>query len=226
MPSMTRLVEKLKTLPYYKNLFTQAFGSSDITSDRISKALSQFLRSIESFNSKYDQGLSTQFSNFTQEELNGKANIIRFFCTECHSDLKTAGNRNNPSFLIVENFGLNNKKLGDKFLGTNNGLNDTFKDNGIGEITGQPQDMGTFKTPSLRNIALTAPYMHDGRFKTLEEVLEHYRTGIKAHPNRGIQIQAGGIPLSTKEKTEIIAFLKTLTDASLATNSKYSDPFK
>jgi cytochrome c peroxidase len=87
--------------------------------------------------------------------------------------------------------------------------------------------MGTFKIPTLRNVALTAPYMHDGRFTTLEQVIEHYNTGAKNHPNRGIQIPDGGYKfLTTADKAAIIAFLKTLTDQSLITDEKFSNPFK
>jgi cytochrome c peroxidase len=100
-------------------------------------------------------------------------------------------------------------------------------DNGIGERTGLPKDMGTFKMPTLRNVALTAPYMHDGRFQTLEQVIDHYHNGAKNHPNRGIQIPNGGYTfLTAADKATIVAFLKTLTDQSLVTDVKFSDPFK
>lgn len=103
----------------------------------------------------------------------------------------------------------------------------TYADNGIGERTGQLKDMGTFKMPSLRNVALTAPYMHDGRFATLEAVIDHYNEGAKAHPNRGVQIPGNGYGfLTPADKTAIVAFLKTLTDPELATDVRYSNPFK
>lgn len=220
MPSLGELETKVKSVAYYPGLFKAAFGSTDVTADRISKALAQFLRSIVSLQSKYDQGLADNFAHFTQQELDGKALIRRAFCTECHSDLSHEANFTNPSFLVVENSGLNTG------FGSNNGLELNYVDNGIGEKTGKAQDMGTFKIPTLRNIELTAPYMHDGRFTTLEAVMDHYASGVKNHANKGIQLFPPGFNFSAKEKSDLIAFLKTLTDTKLATEVKYSDPFK
>ena len=221
MPSLTALESKLKAISYYPDLFKNAFGTSDITTDRISKALSQFLRSIVSFNSKYDQGLASNFSNFTSQELQGKQLLIRLNCVECHSDLTTLGSGTHPTFIIVENSGFNTG------FGSNNALDLNYTDNGIGEKTGLAKDMGTFKMPTLRNVALTAPYMHDGRFQTLEQVVDHYNKGAKKHPNIGVQIPNGGYGFLTEaDKAAIVAFLKTLTDESLITNPKYSSPFK
>ncbi|WP_315816281.1 hypothetical protein [Paraflavitalea speifideaquila] len=103
-----------------------------------------------------------------------------------------------------------------------------YPDNGIGEITGLAKDQGTFKIPTLRNIDLTAPYMHDGRFSTLEQVMEHYRVGAKVHPNKGIQIPNGGYKgvLTATDIANAIAFMRTLTDESMTTDVKYSNPFK
>ncbi|NUM82460.1 cytochrome-c peroxidase [bacterium] len=223
MPSLEALVDKLKTKPYYPALFEKAFGTQDITADRISKALAQFLRSIVSFNSKYDQGLDNNLANLTDQEKNGLLSFQQLNCVECHSDLSTIFPRKNPTMFIVENSGLNTG------FGSNNALDVTYADNGIGERTNEAKDMGTFKMPALRNIELTAPYMHDGRFATLEDVLDHYQTGAKNHPNRGIQIPSGGYGtsvLTEQKKADIIAFLKTLTDQSFINDPKYSDPFK
>lgn len=167
--------------------------------------------------------MATQFSNFTAAEKNGLRLLQVDFCTECHSDLSTSLPGQNSSFLIVDNTGLNTG------IGSNNGLESDYTDKGIGEITHKPTDQGTFKIPSLRNVALTAPYMHDGRFATLEDAIEHYSTGIKQNPNIGIQfsgIQNEGLLFSAKDKSDIIAFLKTLTDQSLVTDPKYADPFQ
>jgi cytochrome c peroxidase len=220
MPSLSALEEKVKSTAYYPDLFQKAFGTTEVTSDKISKALAQFMRSIISFNSKYDKGLSNNFADFSQQERNGKLLVTRAFCTECHSDLASVGAKTDASFLIADNSGLN---IG---FGSNNGLDAVFTDNGIGEITKKTTDMGTFKIPTLRNIELTAPYMHDGRFATLEKVLDHYATGVKNSPNRGIQMSVGGFKFSEQEKKDIIAFLKTLTDPTLATNPKYANPFR
>lgn len=220
MPSKEALEEKLGKLSYYPPLFKAAFGTSEVTADRISKALAQFLRSIVSFNSKYDQGLTNNFNNFSAQELHGLQMVNRAFCTECHSDLSHVAAKQNPTFLIVENSGQNTGN------GSNNGLDDSYTDKGIGGITNKAEDMGTFKIPSLRNVELTAPYMHDGRFATLEQVIDHYSTGIKNGPNRGVQIPTGGFQFSAQEKADIVAFLKTLTDHSVITDQRFSDPFK
>ena len=222
MPSLAALEQKLSQASYYPDLFKAAFGTPQVTSERISRALAQFMRSIISFKTKYDQGVATNFSNFTQQEKDGFGLVKRLNCTECHSDLSSISGGKPPTFLLEDNFGLNHFGVG-----TNNGLDLTYTDNGIGEISKAAKDMGTFKIPMLRNVELTAPYMHDGRFQTLEQVIDHYNTGAQSHPNLGIQIPRGGYKfLTPQDKQAIIAFLKTLTDASLATNPKYSDPFK
>jgi cytochrome c peroxidase len=119
-------------------------------------------------------------------------------------------------------------------------LENPYVDKGIGDLTGLPQDEGEFKVPSLRNIELTAPYMHDGRFATLEQVVEFYNSGVVAHPNLSGPLRAGPPPppgappppvlplrlnLSTDQKTALVAFLKTLTDTSVTTDPKFQDPF-
>ncbi|QJB32404.1 cytochrome-c peroxidase [Chitinophaga oryzae] len=223
MPSLTALETKLSAIAYYKPLFKAAFGDENVTAPRISQALSQFIRSIVSFQSKYDQGLASNLSNLSADEKNGLRLLQVNFCTECHSDLATSQYGQLPSFLIADNTGLNTG------IGSNNGLEADYTDKGIGGITHKPADMGTFKIPGLRNVALTAPYMHDGRFATLEAVMEHYNHGIKGNPNLGIQLSAvagSGVPLTTRDKSDIIAFLKTLTDEQLISDPKYADPFK
>ena len=118
----------------------------------------------------------------------------------------------------------------------NNGLENPYVDKGVGALTGRPQDEGLFKVPSLRNIELTAPYMHDGRFATLEEVVEFYNSGIVNHPNLSPPLRTptgpgqppGGplrLNLTTAQKAALVAFLKTLTDTSVITDPKFSDPF-
>lgn len=218
--SLTGLVAKLSQVSYYPALFKNAFGSPDITSDKIARAIAQFMRSITSFDSRYDQGLSSNFSTFTPQENRGFAMVKRAFCLECHSDLTHVASGTSPSFLVVENSGQNTGN------GSNNGLEADYTDKGIGAISGKQSDMGTFKIPTLRNIELTAPYMHDGRFSTLEQVLDHYSNGVQHNPNRGVQIPEGGFHFTDQEKADIISFLKTLTDRSLISDPRFSDPFK
>ncbi|MFM8470113.1 MAG: cytochrome-c peroxidase [Limisphaerales bacterium] len=191
-----------------------------MTSERISLALAQFVRSIVSTRSKYDLGVTNNFANFTtQENLGrqiffGQAGFTHVTCAACH------GSDN-----FVPGAPINN-----------NGLENPYVDKGVGALTGLPQDEGLFKVPSLRNIELTAPYMHDGRFATLEQVVEFYDSGVVAHPNLSPPLRvppgngaASGTPLrlnlTPTQKAALVAFLKTLTDPNLATDPKFSDPF-
>ena len=213
--TLTDLVARLSAEPYYATLFTDAFGSATVTSDRISRALAQFVRSIISTNTKYDAGTASGFSNFTAEEnlgrqiFNGQGSNAT--CTACHGT---------DNFVPGPNI-------------NNNGLENPYVDKGRGAITGLAQDEGLFKVPSLRNIALTAPYMHDGRFATLEEVVEFYNSGVVDHPNlsqplRSPANQGGGprrLNLTAAQKAALVAFLKTLTDNTVVTDEKFQDPF-
>lgn len=215
--TLQALTNRLATEPFYTNLFTQTFGTPDVTSERISRALAQFVRSIVSTRSKYDTGVSNNFASFTaQENLGrqiffGQGSFSHVTCVACHGT---------DNFVPGPNI-------------NNNGLENPYVDKGVGALTGRPQDEGLFKVPSLRNVELTAPYMHDGRFATLEQVVEFYDSGIVAHPNLSPPLQgtggAAGTPLrlglTPQQKAALVAFMKTLTDTSLATDVKYSDPF-
>jgi cytochrome c peroxidase len=204
----------LKTLSYYPALFKDAFGDETITSDRVSKALSQFIRSIVSYRSKYDAGrasvnnVNASFPNFTAEENLGKDLFLApGSCSSCHG----TDAFNAPGL-------------------RNNGLDATVTDGGAGAVNNNRADIGRFKVPSLKNIAVTAPYMHDGRFKTLDEVIEHYSTGVKNNPalSPPLRAQGGGVHLlnlSTAEKNALKAFLVTLTDSPMLTDEKFSSPF-
>jgi cytochrome c peroxidase len=232
------LEARLRQLEYYPVLFRNAFGSESITSEGIAKALSQYVRSIVSFNSKYDEGLRLTnysgpddemptFPNFTAKESLGRDIFFsdtehQANCFYCHFT---------PAFVAP---GGGNVNLEDDFA-KNNGLDLVYADKGRGEITGNPSENGKFKVPSLKNIALTAPYMHDGRFQTLEEVVDHYSNGVVQHPNLHFRLSIvddgpqGGIPakqnFTAAEKEALIAFLNTLTDPVITTDEKFSDPF-
>src|SRR6185436_14538766 len=167
--TLAALTNRLAAEPYYTNLFAATFGTPAVTSDRISRALAQFVRSIISTKSKYDTGVSNTFVNFTPQENQGRQ---IFFgnggCATCHgTDNFTPGPPLN-----------------------NNGLEFPYVDLGVGAITSDPRDNGKFKVPSLRNIELTAPYMHDGRFSTLEEVVEFYNSGVVDNPNLSPPLRA------------------------------------
>ena len=213
MPSLEMLVEKLKKRPYYPALFERAFGSTAITKERIAQALAQFIRALASFQSTFDRGVDSDFSNLTVIERRGLEKV-NAYCGSCHSDRVTIGPGLPPTFLFLET------------PPQNNGLEQLSTDNGVGDITGIAADKGRFKIPSLRNIELTAPYMHDGRFATLEQVFNHYQSGIQPHPNLPNSLDPGGLHFTETEKNEMLAFLKTLTDRTITTDPKFADPFK
>ncbi|MGB3542253.1 cytochrome-c peroxidase [Rubrivirga sp.] len=203
------LTARLEATTFYPALFADAFGTPDVTSDRVARALSQFVRSIVASNSRYDAAREAQeelfgrpLAGLTDQENRG---LELFFgpgrCEQCHS--------------------------GDMFTGragTNNGLDSTFADPGTSRRV-----PGIFKTVSLRNIELTAPYMHDGRFETLEEVVDHYSTGVQISPSLASRLRRGGVPIrpsfSDDERADLVAFLRTLTDTTITTDPKWSDPF-
>jgi cytochrome c peroxidase len=218
--NLDTMITRLKKTAHYPYLFQKAFGNSDITSDKVSKSLAQFVRSMISYQSKFDVGrslitppqnpLTSPYSNFTAEENLGKSLFFnpQNACAACHG---------------TETFTSPAPK--------NNGLENPANDMGVGAITNIGGDNAQFKVGSLKNIALTAPYMHDGRFNTLEEVVEHYNSGIQAHPNLAPQLKnPNGTPkrlnLTATEKAALVAFLETLTDRSFTTDTKFSNPFR
>jgi cytochrome c peroxidase len=210
---LTKLVEILGKDDRYPELFRKAFGAPTITPLRISRAVAQFLRSMVTYQSKYDEGLAKvlsvrdDFDNFTAEENRGKTLFLRS-CASCH----LPGGQD-AHFIVDRPF--------------NNGLDaDAQKsDGGVGDITLNPADLGRFKSPSLRNVELTAPYMHDGRFTTLEAVIDHYSKDVKPHPNVDGRVRRR-LNLRDSEKADLVAFLKTLTDRKFITDPKFSDPFQ
>lgn len=218
--TLDTLVARLKSKPHYPVLFKNAFGNDSITSNRVALALSQFVRSIVSYQSKYDTGRAqlapgvnpgiTAFANFSVEENRGKEIFFspQAACVTCHG---------------TETFTAPKPE--------NNGLESTIIDKGVGGVTNRNGDAGKFKVSSLRNIELTGPYMHDGRFATLDEVIEHYSTGIMDNANLPPQLRTpAGQPkqlnLTTQDKAALVAFLKTLTDKKIIADTRFSNPFK
>ena len=199
---------KLAAVNFYPALFQAAFGSPDVTSDRISKALSQFVRSMVTYHSKYDSAFAPNggppnFAGvFTASELRGQTlfeGAGGVGCARCH------GTAAHISATIQ-----------------NNGLDLVTTDVGAGN--------GQFKSPSLRNVALRGTFMHDGRFKSLAEVVEFYNSGVQANPNLSQLLRnPNGTPrrlnLSAQDKTDLVAFLATLTDNSFITDPRFSNPF-
>ena len=206
------LVELLTHDPAYRGLFERAFGDSEISETRIGRALAQFVRSMVSYRSRYDKGRARarsaqdDFSIFTRQENRGKALFMRH-CGSCH--MKDG----NEHFFVP--------------LPANTGLrpHDPKADGGVGDVTMRPLDLGSFKSPSLRNVEMTAPYAHDGRFATLEAVIDHYSDNPIVDPNLGYVRPVGPLKFTTSEKRALIAFLKTLTDRRFLSDPKFANPF-
>ncbi len=212
------LVQILKASPRYAPMFKKAFGDEGIKPATISKALEQFLVSMVSFNAPIDQ---LKFRTDTLNVISASAlRGLKLFlqpieqggadCFHCHSNLPFYGNTSFSGSLV------------------NNGLDEVFSDKGLGSVSGLESDNGKFKIPSLRNVEVSAPYMHDGRFDNLEEVMDFYGSGIKLNsPNLDINILSHNaqLNLSAQQKADIIEFLKTLTDQSFLTNPKFKSPF-
>lgn len=203
--NFTQIVAMMKADPVYVKLFKQAFPDGQINSENMLKALGQFMVLTVSSNSRFDKYRRNEAGGaLTQDELEGYA-IFNQKCASCHAtDLFT-----DNSF-------------------RNNGLsiNPQINDVGYFRVTELQQDKYKFKVPSLRNIEKTAPYMHDGRFYTLEAVLNHYSNGVQNIPNLDASLNSNGtfgIPLSSVEKTKIIAFLKTLTDHQFLTDPRFAE---
>ncbi len=206
---------RLQGNKFYRNKFKKAFGETGIDSVLVSKAIAQFLRTLISHTSKFDKVFAKKAS-LTTEEFQGYIlvnDMAKGDCLHCHT---TDAN-----------------VLGTNLEYINNGLDninsvDQYKDKGLGAITGKSIDCGKFKVPSLRNLLFTAPYMHDGRFKTLEDVVNFYSEGVNKSINIDPRMEfahQGGVKLSKKEKGEIVLFLKTLTDSEFVSDKAFSNPF-
>jgi cytochrome c peroxidase len=192
----------LPTETDYPSLFTAAFGSPEITAEKIALALENYLLTLTSFNAKFDRVLRGE-EKFSAEEQRG----FELFSTEYDPRRGQFG---------ADCFHCHGGPLFQSQSFANNGSDGAFADLGREKVTGRASDRGKFAVPSLRNIALTAPYMHDGRFRTLEDVIEHYSTGVvrsaTLDPNLA-KHPDGGVPLAAADKRALVAFLKTLTDA-------------
>lgn len=199
-------VAALQNSATYPELFDAAFGSTAIDSVNVSRAIAQFVRTLISGNSKFDRYLNGQedLSEAEERGMNIFLDETRGDCFHCH------GNPMNP--LWTDN----------RFH--NNGLDEFFIDRGLGAVTGDPRDDGLFRTPSLRNLSFTAPYMHDGRFNTLDEVIDHYSEGLVYSETISPllkKVSEGGVGLTPEEKSDLKAFLLSLTDPSFTTDLEY-----
>lgn len=228
MSDIGQVIHRVSGADYYPALFERAYGSPEVTEEGIRTALHDFLTSMISMESKYDRAMNlgpeqvlTGAERLGLEIYEGKGR-----CSSCH------GIRDLVPWGIA-----------------NIGLDMDYADNGVGGWMNEPRYSGLFKIPSLRNIAITAPYMHDGRFATLDEVIEHYNSGVRPHINLDFRLRAHNawddsqffdspplnpmtsgmepvrLNLTEMEKSALKAFLHTLTDYTLLNDPKFSDPF-
>ena len=202
---LVKIMEMLKGDATYQKLFKQAFADGQINSENMLKAMSQFMVMMVSSNSKFDKFRRNESGgSFSADETAGYA-VFNAKCASCHAtDLMTDDSYRNNGLAV----------------------NPAINDIGRYRLTELVTDYYKFKVPSLRNVELTAPYMHDGRFGTLEGVLEHYNSGVVDSATLDpILKQNGklGISLSTTEKTQLVAFLKTLTDNQYLTDKRFSE---
>ena len=222
-------ISKLQAQPRYVTLFKKAFGRpGDITEEHIEKAVAQFVMKLVSTESRFDSVMRGQ-GTLTTEENNG---FYRLFkedpslniaepgvgadCFHCHSS--TAGN-----YLTFTDKSFHNNALSE-------GTNYVYSDNGLGGFNGVQLDNGRFKTPAIRNIEVTGPYMHDGRFTTLKQVVNFYNEELKNPPNADVFMkfahQGGLKSLTEQDKNDLISFLKSLTDTKFLTDTAFSNPFR
>ena len=191
-------LNRVAASPKYKQLFKDAYGDTVVTSQRFLKSFAQFMGLMVSYNSKYDK-VKAGNESFTASESSGYG-IYKNKCSSCHSE---------PLF---STYGFKNNGL------PVNG----YQDSGRYKITLDPLDMFCFKVPSLRNLGFSAPYMHDGRFSSLTQVLNHYAGGISNTPNLDPQL-SGGIPLTTQERNDLLSFLATLDDHTFITDPRFTE---
>ena len=197
--ALENVINKLRSSPRYDSLFRRAYDSSGITSQKMLKAMAQFMGMMYSVNSKYDRFKRGE-AKFSEQEHRGYE-AFRANCSSCHVE---------PLF--------------SDFRYRNNGLKPKSGVDDVGRamITLKDEDRYRFKTPSLRNVAVTMPYMHDGRYRTLGECLDHYSSHVENFTN--LDLPEYGIPLSQEKKKDIIVFLQTLTDYEFLNDPRFSDP--
>lgn len=220
--TVEEVAARIKKIDYYEKLFKVAYGNAEIDVKSMTWALAQFVGSIYSSKSKFDVSILTALSNLSQEERQGKELFFgKAMCNTCHAYPTFAA----PDF-VGGAYGSNGVLIADlksTFANDKKGM----ANNGLPGLSG---DLSKLKIPTLRNIEVTGPYMHDGRFKTLEDVIEHYDHDVLASTDldetlRAKDRSAMRLHLTPDEKKALKAFLLTLTDTELLTAKRYSDPF-
>lgn len=209
---MSDLIIKLDAVEEYGPLFTDAYGTPAASEERIADALAIFITTMTTFNTKWDEGIESGFANFTPSEMNGSM-LFDNNCSFCHVT---------PHFGSLSPF--------EFFIFGNNGLDSVITDEGAGAWSPDPMMLGLFKSPSLRNVEVTGPYMHDGRFATLEDVVDFYSEGVQENENSAFRWMFGdgftGFDFTDSEKEDLVNFMKTLTDETFLTHDKWSDPWQ
>jgi len=195
--SIAEMINKLNANSSYPLDFQVAFGTDSISSDLVFIAIAQFQSTLISANSKYDKYIKGEIS-FSSKEKSG-LDLFESNCSSCHT----------PPLFTDYSF-------------VNNGLDYTFSDAGRALVSQVTSDSGKFKVPTLRNIALTNPYMHDGRFMSLDEVINHYSEGVKENGYLDSRLSKG-IVLNDQEQSDLIAFLQTLTDYEFISNPDFAE---
>ena len=225
---LDELVRRVEEQPYYDDLFVDAFGSDDVTANRIAAALAQFVRAMVSADSPYDRARAEvgsplePFPAFSDDENRGRQLFFTSVadggggCSSCHTS----------EAQVTSPAGLKNNGIDPPVAASGAPAEDL----GAFEITGDPAQLGAFRPPSLRNIAVTAPYMHDGRFPTLDAVLDHYSQGVQPHENLSSELRAVTGPirldLDDDDRRALLAFLHTLTDEGFLTDERFAEPFR
>ena len=211
--TMEAMVDRVKSIAYYDILFRKAFGENEINEENLLKAITQFVNAISSNESRFDEGMNQtlnvneDFANYTASENLGKS-LYNTNCASCH------GAKHDFTVKAV----------------ANNGLDQVYTDQGKGAKTGNSSDMAIFKVPFLRNIGLSGPYMHDGRFASLEEVVDFYSENVKEHLNLSPELresngQVKKMNFTEVQKTALVAYMETLTDQEMIKDEKFSIPF-
>jgi cytochrome c peroxidase len=201
--ALEELPEKLAAEPYYRELAARAFGTEVMGSEQIGTALAQFVTSLASYDSAYDEQVIREREP-EQGAIPDRGRLLfESHCASCHWT---------DAFTTSE--------------ASNNGLEMEYADGGVGGRTGQDELVATFQTPSVRDVAVTGPYMHDGRFATLEEVVDHYDHGIVPHRNLGRTLTPQPLGLTGEEKAALVDFMKSLTSRRSLTDPALASPFR
>lgn len=226
------LLERLGSVPLYQRLFKAAYGESTVSLQRITQSIASFERTLISANSPYDRYQRGEMEALSPEALRGETLFLseKLECFHCHGGFHFSDSSHHAGSAFLEynfhNTGLYNLSQGRY----------PFPNTGLHELTHRPGDMGKFKAPTLRNIAYTAPYMHDGSVDTLDEVLDHYAAGgrsLESGPHAGVGANnpnksgfVQGFTLSAQERADLKAFLHALSDESFLSDPALSDPFQ